>query len=117
MSAPTFITVLTGSALVVDASTPNVAEPSELRVFVGTSGKDTDPTALYAAPVGGGITLQVWGYVAQLKRWMAIGAATACAVDAITQLPTPPVGTAKLYAQLTVNTTCTQYAIGFMGGR
>jgi len=116
MSSPVFTTTNTGIQA-VDSDSPNTTEPSELRTFPGQSGKDTHPSSLYAVPIGGGITLQVWGYFAQLKRWAKIGAATACADDTVTTIATPPVGTPKLYAQVTVNTACTQYSIGFKGAR
>ena len=88
-----------------------------MRTFPGSVGKDTDPSAMYAVPIGGEITLQLWGYITQLKRWAKIGAATACAVDTMTTLAIPPIGTSRLYAQATVNTACTQYVLGFLGSR
>jgi hypothetical protein len=117
MSAPVFTTPPGSEVIAVDSSDPNTAAPSELRTFPGTTGKDTDPSALYAVGVGGSITLQVWAFFTSLNRWAKLGSATACAADTVTTLSTPPVGTAKLYAQVTVNTAGTQFAIGYLGSR
>jgi hypothetical protein len=117
MSAPIYTSQASAAPIAVDAVTPNTTAPNDLRTFTGATGKDTDPTALYAVAVAGAITLQLWGYFSSLKRWAKIGAATACAEDTVTALPTPPVGLPVMYAQVTVNAACTQYAIGCLGGR
>lgn len=98
-------------------SDPNTTPPTELHTFGSPIGKDTDPSALYVAPVGGAVTVQLWAYFGGLKRWMKLGAATACDVDTVTSVVTVPVGIGTLFLQVTVNTACTGFAAGYVGAR
>lgn len=116
MSAPVYNYPTTGSAIAVD-SDPNTAAPTELRTFDGPTGIEKRSSAAYVVPVGGAPTIQLWGYVTQLKRWAKIGAATACPVDTFTSLGSPPTGVARLFAQVTANSGATGFVVGFQENR
>lgn len=118
MSSLIFSTPASASPLAVDTDSPNTTEPSELRTFHAMPlGRDGTATAAYAVAIGGAVTLQLWTYMVDVKRWCKIGTATACAEDTLTQLGTPPIGADVLYAQVTENSACTRFGIGLIGTR
>ena len=116
MARPTFITMPIGSALPTDPA-PNTTAPTDLQTFEIPADRATQASALYAVAVGGTVTLQIWAYIPQFKRWAAVGTATACAADTVVTLPTPPTGMLKLFAQVTANSGATQFCVGITGGR
>jgi len=61
MSAPVYITPTSASPLAVDSDDPNATAPNDLRTFVGPTERGIDASAVYAIPVGGAMTLQLWG--------------------------------------------------------
>ncbi len=103
----------------VDSSGPNTAEPTT-NTFQGVVNKETTPTQVYVVPVGGAITVALWMKDSKLNRWFAIGAATACSVDALTYIAAiPPADVEELYLQVTANagSACTKFGYGFQGAR
>ena len=114
MSAPVYSTPSSTTAIAVDSSDPNSAAPGETRKFHSIFGEPA-PSAPYILPLGGGVTVQLWLYSTKLARWFKVGGATVCAADTMTTLPIPPTDCGDLFPQITANSTCTQYSIGFLG--
>jgi hypothetical protein len=103
--------------LAVDTNDPNTTAPDDSRLFQGPSTRQTTPTAAYVLAVGGPITVELWMYSDQMKQWFKVAAATACAQDALTYLPTiPPLDGGALFLRVTVNAgTAAGCGVGFQG--
>jgi hypothetical protein len=105
-----------GSSLSADTN-PNTTEPPEDRIFYGPERPDVAAQQAYVTSIGGSLTVQLWMWSRELKRWFSLCAATACAQDAATLLPNVvPDGGAKLFAAVTAGAG-TQFGVGFTGRR
>lgn len=97
---------------------PNTTAPSEKRTFIAPRLKGLGSAAVaYVVAVGGtSITVRLWFYDPTLRRWFALGAATAVAVDTAVAMPLAVPAGALLFAQITANTNVTGVGIGFPVG-
>ena len=107
-----------GAQLAVDTNDPNTDAPAENRLFQGPATRDTSPSAAYVLVTGGAMTVELWMYSDQLKRWFKVVAATACAQDALTYLSTvPPLDGGDLFLRVTINAAGAAAGVGFQGAR
>lgn len=102
-----------GSALAVDASTPNAAAPAAARApYIVERGPRSEPPAKFTVCVANGTTITVlfWFLDNSVGKWIQLGSVTATPAAPGT-LVVPPLANAQVFAQITANTgvTCFGY--------
>lgn len=76
------------------------------------------PTPLWVAPADGGMTVQLWVFLASLRTWFRIGPVTSCPAGALTVLETPPSDVDQLFCQVVAaDPSLRAYALGLLGDR